>query len=127
MNTYFALKHAHTLFVGFSIALFVGRALAQFGGLDWRRFKPLRIAPHVIDTLLLATAIALAFSIRQGPITHGWLTAKVVGLVVYIWLGMLALRSSLPASKRIAAFIGALAVVAYIVAVAITKNPLPWQ
>lgn len=126
MNTYLALKHSHTLFVSLSIVLFIGRALAQFGALDWRRFKSLRVAPHVIDTLLLATAIALAFTIRQGPITHDWLTAKVIGLVLYIWLGMLTLRPTLPASRRLLAFVGALSTVGYIVAVAMTKNPLPW-
>ncbi|MGQ0544850.1 MAG: SirB2 family protein [Betaproteobacteria bacterium] len=56
---------------------------------------------------------------------HGWLTAKVLGLVAYIVLGMLALRRGKTPAVRIASFAGALLVAAYVVAVALTKYPLP--
>lgn len=51
-----------------------------------------------------------------------WVLAKVVGLVVYIALGMAALRPKLPRPLRAAAWIGALATAGWIVSVALTKS-----
>ena len=79
--------------------------------------------PHVIDTALLASAVALAVTIRQYPGTSAWLTAKVAGLVAYIVLGTIALKRRKSRRVRIAAFYGALAVFVYIVGVAATRDP----
>jgi len=57
---------------------------------------------------------------------NGWLTAKVMGLLAYIGLGMVALKPGRPRGVRLLAFVAALAAFAYIVSVALTKNPLGW-
>jgi len=80
--------------------------------------------PHVNDTLLLATAIALAWMLGQYPFVHGWLTAKVLALAGYILLGTVALRPGRPKGARVAAWIAAQIVFLYIVLVAHTRNPL---
>jgi uncharacterized membrane protein SirB2 len=85
-----------------------------------------RISPHVLDTVLLASAIALALLLGQYPLVDAWLTAKVLGLAAYIVLGTIALRRGCTRAVRIAAFWGALLVFAYIVAVAMTKSVLPY-
>jgi uncharacterized membrane protein SirB2 len=85
-----------------------------------------RILPHVNDTLLLASGIAIAALSRQYPFVHGWLTAKLLALVLYIGLGMMALRPGRSRPLRIAAWLAAQAVFLYIVWVAVTRNPLPW-
>ena len=85
-----------------------------------------RVAPHVVDTVLLASAIALAVMIGQYPLMDGWLTAKVFGLVAYIVLGTIALKRGRTRAARITAFCGALLVFAYIVAVALTKSGAPY-
>jgi uncharacterized membrane protein SirB2 len=82
-----------------------------------------RVLPHVVDTALLAAGVALAWTLRQYPFVHGWLTAKVLALVAYIVLGMLALRPGRPKPARVAAWIAAQAVFLYIVAVAWTRDP----
>jgi uncharacterized membrane protein SirB2 len=82
-----------------------------------------RVVPHVVDTVLLASAIWLAWAIGQAPFVHGWLTAKVLALVAYIALGRLALRPGRPRGVRGAAFAAALATAAYIVSVALTRDP----
>lgn len=89
------------------------------------RRKLVRILPHIIDTVLLASAIALLFKIQQYPLSHPWLTAKVVALVAYIILGSYALKRGGTRKARIRALIGAYAVFFYIAAVALTRNPLP--
>lgn len=81
-----------------------------------------RVAPHVNDTLLLAAGIALALRIQQYPLVHGWLTAKLVGLIVYIGLGLVALRFGRTRRVRLIAWAAALVVYLYIVGVAMTRD-----
>jgi len=90
------------------------------------RRKLVRILPHIIDAILLASAIALLFKIQQYPLSHHWLTAKVVALVAYIILGTYALKRGKTKKTRIRALIGAYATFFYIVAVALTQNPQPF-
>jgi uncharacterized membrane protein SirB2 len=86
------------------------------------RRRWVRIAPHVNDTVLLAAGLWLAFSIRQYPFVHGWLTAKLLAILVYIGLGMVALRFGRTPAVRSTAFIAALAVFLYIGGVALTRS-----
>lgn len=79
-----------------------------------------------MDTLLLTSAILLAMTIRQYPFTSSWLTAKVVGLVVYIVLGTIALKRGSTRAIRVSAWIAAQLVFFYIVAVAVTHTPVPF-
>ena len=82
-----------------------------------------KITPHIVDTVLLTSAIALAIMIHQNPIHNSWLSAKVVGLLLYIGLGMMALRFGKTRKGKISAWIAAQVVFLYIVLVALTKNP----
>jgi uncharacterized membrane protein SirB2 len=82
-----------------------------------------KIMPHVIDTVLLSSAIMLAILIQQNPLVDSWLTAKVVGLLIYIGLGMVALRFGKTRIVKVSAWIMAQLVFFYIVLVALTKNP----
>lgn len=81
-----------------------------------------RILPHVVDTVLLASAIALAVRIQQYPFVHGWLTAKVLALIAYVVLGSMALKRGRTRRARQLALAGALATLAYIFAVALTRQ-----
>lgn len=119
---YLAVRHLHITFVTLSICLFILRGGLQLAGIDWRRWRWLRILPHLNDTLLLVAAITLALMSHQYPFVLPWLTAKVLGLCGYIILGSLALRRNLPATQRAGYFAAALLMVAYIVAVAITRS-----
>ena len=122
-STYAVLKVLHGGSVVASLALFVLRG-------TWMLYFPARLAqrwvrivPHIIDTVLLASAIGLAAMLGIDPATRGWLAAKVAGLLVYIALGTIALKRGRTRSIRLAAFIGALATFGYIVSVAIAKSP----
>lgn len=82
-----------------------------------------KVAPHLIDTVLLVSALLLAMLIQQYPGVHDWLTVKVMALVVYILLGMVALRRGPTRSIRAGAFVLALATFGFIVSVAIYHHP----
>lgn len=111
--------------MAFSYALFFTRGIWMINGSAFLRQRWVKIVPHVIDTVLLASAVALAVLVHQYPFVNGWLTAKVIGLVVYIGLGTVALKRGGTRKMRIAALLAAQAVFFYIVAVAVTRQPLP--
>jgi uncharacterized membrane protein SirB2 len=68
--------------------------------------------------VLLAAGVGLAVLSHQYPFVQPWLTAKVVGLVLYVVLGSIALKRGRSRGVRILALTAALAVVAWIVATA---------
>jgi uncharacterized membrane protein SirB2 len=121
---YFTLKHFHMGCAALSGSLFLLRGSSMLGGSARLQQRWVKIAPHVVDTLLLASAVALAIWSGQYPFAQSWLGAKVVALVFYIVLGSIALKRGRSKAVRTSAFIAALAVFAYIGAVAVTKNPL---
>ena len=123
MNAYLLAKDVHVACVILSLGGFVARGLLMLAGSPLLGTRVVRIAPHVVDTLLLASAIGLAWMLRQYPFVHGWLTAKVLGLVAYIVLGAIALRRGTTKGIRAAAFVAASATAFYIVSVALTHDP----
>lgn len=123
---YVALKQLHVACAALSYIGFFARGIWMIRGSAALERRWVRIVPHVNDTVLLASAIALAAMSRQYPFVQGWLTAKVVALVLYIGLGMLALKPGRARPQRIAAWLAAQVVFIYIVWVAITRNPSPW-
>lgn len=120
------LKVIHVIAAAVSYALFVVRGIWMINGSPRLGERWVRIVPHINDTLLLAAAIGMTLLLREYPGSHAWLTAKVAGLLVYIGLGMVALKRGRTRRTRIAAWLAAQAVFFYIVAVALTRNPLPW-
>jgi uncharacterized membrane protein SirB2 len=120
---YATLKLIHQAAVALSLAGFCARGAASLAGATWVASRPARTLPHIVDTVLLASAIGLAWMLQLNPLQAPWLLAKIVGLFIYIGLGMVALRPALPTRVRLVAWLGALGTVAWIVSVAITKQP----
>ncbi len=123
---YLILKMIHVTCVAASYSLFFVRGVWMFMESPLLSKRWIRIVPHLIDTGLLASAIAMAVAVRQYPFSADWLTAKLLALICYIVLGMVALRFARTRGMRLAAWLAAQAVFFYIVAVAVTRNPLPW-
>jgi uncharacterized membrane protein SirB2 len=120
---YATIKAVHVGTVAASYALFVLRGVWMIRGSSVLQARWVKIVPHVVDTVLLASAIALAAAIREYPFVAGRLTAKVVALILYIALGTVALKRGRSKRTRIAAWVAAQAVFLYIVMVAVTRNP----
>jgi uncharacterized membrane protein SirB2 len=119
---YVLLKHIHVTCVVLSGGGFFVRGVWMLNGSPMLDRRWVRIVPHVVDTVLLASAIALAVSIRQYPFVEDWLTAKLAGLLAYIGLGMFALRRGRSKRLRCGFWLAALAAFGYIVAVALTRQ-----
>ena len=124
IDHYHALRAIHVGCAVVTIALFVGRGLLMIAGSPLLQRRAMRLVPVAVDTVLLASAIALTTIIHQYPFTAPWLTAKVVLLAAYIVLGSIALRRGRTRAIRIAAFLAALATVAFLVTVAFRHQPL---
>jgi uncharacterized membrane protein SirB2 len=123
--SFLLLKNFHIFFVATSYALFFLRGIWHLNGSTQK--SRLGIVPHIVDTLLLISAIALVISIQQYPFVDVWLTAKITGLLLYIGFGFIALRGGISKTIRFIAWLAAQAAFAYIVLVAVTHNPVPWQ
>ena len=124
--SYVLLKYVHVTAVIASFALFFLRGLWMMTTPEKLGARWVRVVPHVIDTILLVSAIALAATTAQYPFVQAWLTAKVLALVLYILLGTVAIRRGRTRRVRIVAWILALSVFGYMVAVAYTRDPFPW-
>ncbi|MBT9455232.1 MAG: SirB2 family protein [Burkholderiaceae bacterium] len=121
---YFVVKTVHQGAVLLSISGFFARGLGSLLGAAWVQGRLAKSLPHGIDTVLLLSALWLAWMLRLTPEEAPWLLAKIIGLLVYIALGMLALKPGRPWGLRAAAWLAALATVGWMVSVAITKSPL---
>ena len=117
------VKLLHMSAVAISFAGFFARGVGMLGDAAWIRHRLAKTLPHVVDTVLIVSAIWLAWTLRQGPTNAPWINAKIVGLLAYVGLGMVALRFGRTKSVRAAAWVLALLTFGYIVSVAITKDP----
>ena len=124
MPSYLVLKHLHLSAVVLSIALFALRGGWMLMDSPHLRRRWVRIVPHLVDTVLLGSAIGLTLILQQYPFVNSWLTAKVLALIVYILLGHIALKRGSTQTIRAVAGIAALAVFGYIVSIALTHSPL---
>lgn len=118
------LKNIHVLTAVISFSLFFIRGVWVLKGSAMMQKKWVKIVPHVNDTILLGTAIALAISIEQYPFVDSWVTAKVLALIAYICLGLEAFRIAKTERGRAIAWLAAMVVFLFIVSVAVTKVPV---
>lgn len=123
MTPYEIAKTVHVTCVAASSAGFVARSVLMLRRSRWLDARPVRILPHIVDTLLLGAAVAMLLIARIDPRDVPWLLAKIVALVVYIVLGSIALKRGRTRPIRAAACAGALATLGYIVVVALTRSP----
>lgn len=116
---YTGLKYFHITFVVISIVLFQYRFLLKI--LNKPLAKPLKIIPHINDTILLITGISLAVIAGFNPFNHNWLLAKIIALLLYIGFGMLALKTT--GLKSIVSYLAATLTIVFMVFTAINKTP----
>jgi uncharacterized membrane protein SirB2 len=120
------MKNLHLSFALLTICGFIVRGVWMLRASPLSQHALTRIAPHVIDTLFLATGIMLIVQLHLSVWQNSWLLAKFAGLLLYILLGAIALRRGQSLRIRGLAFGGALLAFAYIVGAAISKSPLSW-
>ena len=121
--SYMALKHLHLMCVALTFLSFSVRGVGMLMQARWLEQRWVRIAPHIIDTLLLLSAIGLVITLQQYPFVHAWLTEKFLAVLAYIALGVMAFKGRTAAIRWIC-FLGALGWLGLVLRVAMTKQPV---
>ena len=117
------IKIIHIICMILTYILFSLRGIWMIQGSSLLKLRWVKILPHVIDTILLTSAITLVTMIQQYPGLNIWISAKIGALLLYILLGMMAFRFGKTQKIKIISWILAQIVFFYIVLVALTKNP----
>lgn len=121
---YQEIRAAHMLFAATSLGLFVLRG----GATLWLERQPasrlLKVVPHAIDSLLLICGVWLAALLRLDPLRTPWLGVKLLCVLAYILLGILAFRLRGPRSLKLSLFAAAILMFGFIVSIALTHDPL---
>ena len=120
---YMAYKHFHLLMVVLSVSFLLVRYAMSLKPAAILQTKFFKIAPHVIDTLLLVSAVLLMLTLQQYPFVHAWLTEKFLAVLAYIGLGVMAFKGRTAAIRWIC-FLGALGWLGLVLRVAMTKQPV---
>jgi uncharacterized membrane protein SirB2 len=110
----------HIFFIIFSFVSFNTRFFLRQFRPEWLQKKWMKIAPHIIDTGLLLSGVALVYQEQWLQREHGWVISKLVILLFYIVFGVLAMRGQ--GVKRWLAYGAAIACFATIFQIAITKT-----
>ncbi|MCF6202415.1 MAG: SirB2 family protein [Methylococcaceae bacterium] len=115
------IKLIHLTFILTSVVSFSARFALSFFKPEILQNKFIKIAPHVIDTVLLMSGVALVLQGSWLEGEFGWIVSKLTLLVGYIIFGVIAMRTK-TTGKRWIGFLAAMLCYVGIFIIAITKN-----
>ncbi|WP_133477569.1 SirB2 family protein [Cognatilysobacter segetis] len=118
------IKAVHIAMVLASGLLFALRGAGVLAGMHWPMRLPVKLLSYTIDTTLLTAALMLFTILPHAMFSNGWLTAKLVLLVVYIGLGTFALKRGRTRRTRAITYVTALCVFGFIISIARAHHPL---
>ena len=118
---YILLKQIHIMLAVTTLINFVILGYWMIIDSSLLHSKWVKTIPHVIDTLLLSSAVALMIMTGFYPWILDWVAAKILLLLLYIVLGTIALKRGKTKAQRIAAFIAALICIGLIFKSALSK------
>ena len=117
------LKSFHIALALLSFTGFLIRAGWAYRAPELLRQAWVRVAPHVIDTLLLILGVVLALNLSGGMI-QGWIAVKLLALVAYIGFGVMTLRGR--DQIRNIGLVGAMTAFIYMLLVAFSRQAWPF-
>lgn len=124
LSAYTLAKSLHIILAAATFTSFTVRGVWMLHDSPWLGRRWVRVLPHAIDAVLLASGLYLAVAFYEFPMTfHPWIVAKLIGLLAYVVLGTVALKRGRTKRVRVIAFAGSLLLFAYIVVIAVTKMP----
>lgn len=120
------VKTIHVTCVALSFAGFFIRGIWMLKDSPLLQQRWVRISPQVVDTVLLVSAIVLAVQLRFSPMEQPWLMAKIIALLAYIGVGLVAMRFGRSKRTRLVAWALGMVIFLYIVSVALNKSAMGW-
>ena len=121
------IKLIHISCAAISVSGFFYRGVLKLYAPRQLHRKWLKITPHIIDTLLLTSALILMIQQSLYPTDQPWVLTKLVLLVLYIGLGLMTLRFAKTRRHILLSFVLAILCFSYIVAVALTRQAWPFS
>lgn len=122
---YAQIKWVHVAAVIASGSLFLLRGLlVQAGQPKFAMAAPVRYLSYSIDTVLLTAALMLLTILPGAMFANGWLTVKLVLVVVYVVLGTFALKRARTPRVRTICYVIALLVFGFVLSIARAHQPL---
>lgn len=127
MDSIALIKSIHITCVTLSYSLFFLRGAWMLRDSPLLQQRWVKYAPHTVDSVLLLSAIALAWQLGISPLANPWLAAKIVALLGYVVIGSVALKRGKTKRIRLTAWLVAQSIFFYMVSVAVTHDPQPWH
>lgn len=126
MEFYPQVKWTHVHAVMCSGAFFALRGGTTLLGARWPRHWLPKYTSYAIDTVLLTSATMLFSMLPGAMFANGWLATKLVLLVLYVALGILAMREKRSRAQRAICYAAALATFAFMFGIARMHHPAGW-
>lgn len=120
------IKMIHIALALLSGGLFAVRGAGVLAGMRWPHWLPVRWTSYAIDTSLLTAALMLLTVLPGAVFANGWLTAKLVLLVVYVVLGVFAIKRARTKTTKAICYVAALATFGMVYTIARAHHPLGW-
>ena len=118
------IKLVHIVLVLISGSIFSLRGLLMLAGSAHSGHPLLKWTSYINDSLLLTAGLLLMTITQQYPGAQAWLSVKLGLLVVYIVLGVFALRRGRTRRSRGMFFFAALGVYVLMISIAISHQPM---
>jgi len=116
------MKHLHMSLALLSVGLLTLRFIWLLKGSAKLEQKWVKIAPHIIDTLLLLLGVGLAVKLSINPMEQLWLAEKLLAIVAYIFTGYYTLKIAKNNMMRVVGYLGALGWIILAVKLVMTKQ-----
>ena len=116
----------HVVLAVLSGALFALRGAGVRAGMRWLHWLAGRWTSYAIDTSLLTAALMLLTILPGAMFANGWLTAKPALLVLYIVLGVFAIKRARTKTAKAICYVAALATFGMVYTIARAHHPIGW-
>lgn len=118
------IRQFHIFVALLSGSLFALRGAFLLGGARWPLALPVRWFSYAVDTALLTAALMLLTILPGAVFANGWLAVKVSLVVVYIVLGIFALKRARTRRAQLGFYLAALLTFLAIYSIARAHHPL---
>lgn len=105
---YVIILKLHIGLVAISLLIYLSRTFLSFSGNGLSEHPLVQKAAGGTTLLLVLSVAALCYSIGQYPFFEGWLTEKLMGLLAYIVMAIISLKSVVDIKVRVVLTAGAL-------------------
>lgn len=118
------IKQFHIFVALLSGAIFAVRGAFALAGARWPQALAVKWLSYAVDTALLTAALMLLTILPWAMFANGWLLTKVTLIVVYVVLGVFALRRGRSRRARAVCYVLALLVFGAVYGIARAHHPL---